>query len=120
MTTEFTSPLRYPGGKSRAIDFLLNYIPPFKEYRECFVGGASIFLSVKQKFGSDNKKYIINDLYTETYNFWKMIQDNPDELVSKIIDFKNQFQNGERGRERGRELFQYLSMNTVWSQEFLI
>lgn len=108
MTTEFTSPLRYPGGKSRAIDFIMNYIPDFKVYIEPFVGGSSIFLAAKQRF-PNNKTYIINDLYTETYNFWKMIQDNPDELVSKIIDFKNQFQNG--GRERGRELFQYLSMN---------
>lgn len=99
--------LRYPGGKSRAIDFLINYIPKFKEYREPFVGGASIFLAVKQKFGND-KKYIINDLYTEVYNFWKICQNNPSEIINKIITFKNLYKDQYN---EGRLLFQYLSMN---------
>ena len=36
------SPLRYPGGKSRAIKFLKDYFPKdFMEYREPFFGGGS-------------------------------------------------------------------------------
>lgn len=35
------SPLRYPGGKSKAIKFIAPLIPKFKEYREPFLGGGS-------------------------------------------------------------------------------
>jgi site-specific DNA-adenine methylase len=41
------SPLRYPGGKSRAIKFITQLIPEFKEYREPFVGGGSVFVYLK-------------------------------------------------------------------------
>ena len=35
------SPLRYPGGKSRAIKFLQDFFPKdFKEFREPFFGGG--------------------------------------------------------------------------------
>ena len=43
------SPLRYPGGKSKAIDFLMRYLPEdFSEYREPFMGGGSMFFYIKQ------------------------------------------------------------------------
>ena len=55
------SPLRYPGGKSKAIDQIAEYIPDsFSEYREPFVGGGSVFIYLKQKF--PHFKFWINDL----------------------------------------------------------
>ena len=48
---EVKSPLRYPGGKSKAISKILRYLPPdFSEYREPFVGGGSLFIYLKQKY----------------------------------------------------------------------
>jgi len=44
------SPLRYPGGKSRAVKKISSLVPDFKEYREPFVGGGSIFVYLKQKY----------------------------------------------------------------------
>ena len=44
------SPLRFPGGKSRALKQILPIIPEFKEYREPMVGGGSVFFALKQKF----------------------------------------------------------------------
>jgi DNA adenine methylase len=35
------SPLRYPGGKSRAVKYLSQFIPEFKEFREPFFGGGT-------------------------------------------------------------------------------
>jgi DNA adenine methylase len=44
------SPLRYPGGKSRAIQRMLHLMPDsFDEYREPFVGGGSFFIALRQK-----------------------------------------------------------------------
>jgi DNA adenine methylase len=45
------SPLRYPGGKSKAIDNIIPHIPlDIKEFREPFVGGGSVFLGFKKSF----------------------------------------------------------------------
>ncbi len=44
------SPLRYPGGKSRAIKLFSTLIPEFDEFREPFLGGGSIFIYAKQRF----------------------------------------------------------------------
>jgi DNA adenine methylase len=63
------SPLRYPGGKSRAVETIARLLPDFDEFREPFLGGGSVFVYVKQRF--PNKKYWINDLYTEFYTSWK-------------------------------------------------
>ena len=41
------TPLRYPGGKSRSVDLLLQYVPKFSEYREPFIGGGSLFIALK-------------------------------------------------------------------------
>ncbi len=42
------SPLRYPGGKSKALDRIIPLIPgDFDEFREPFVGGGSVFLLSK-------------------------------------------------------------------------
>ncbi|MBX3066987.1 MAG: DNA adenine methylase, partial [Anaerolineae bacterium] len=40
------SPLRYPGGKSRAMPQILQQIPlNMREYREPFIGGGSVYLA---------------------------------------------------------------------------
>ncbi len=44
------SPLRYPGGKSKAIKQISKLIPQFDEFREPFVGGGSVFIYLKQKY----------------------------------------------------------------------
>jgi site-specific DNA-adenine methylase len=71
MTPKAPSPLRYPGGKSRAISQILPLLPPsFRDYGEPFIGGGSVFLAVKSAFQSQVERYWINDL-------------NPD-LVAKL------------------------------------
>jgi site-specific DNA-adenine methylase len=43
-----SGPLRYPGGKSKALKFIAPLIPNFEEYREPFLGGGSVFIYLKQ------------------------------------------------------------------------
>lgn len=77
------SPLRYPGGKSKAIKQIAKYLPKkFSEYREPLVGGASVFFFVKQTFPQVD--CWINDLNEDLYFFWKSAQDNLIELVIEI------------------------------------
>ena len=44
------SPLRFPGGKSRALKQILPIIPEFKEYREPMVGGGSVFFALIKNY----------------------------------------------------------------------
>ena len=96
------SPLRYPGGKSRAIDTIAKLIPDFAEFREPFLGGGSVFVYVKQRF--PNRRYWINDLYSELYKFWEMTQKDVDALIAKVYEWKEKY-------TIGKELYQFLNEN---------
>ena len=51
------TPLRYPGGKSRACDKMDPYFPDFCEYdefREPFVGGGSVAIYITKKYPNLN------------------------------------------------------------------
>ena len=87
------SPLRYPGGKSRAIDLINSLVPDFDEYREPFVGGGSIFINLKQRYC--DKKFWINDIYYDLFKFWEIAQNNIEKLVEQIFFWRNKFQNGK-------------------------
>lgn len=96
------SPLRYPGGKSRAVDLIAQLIPDFDEFREPFLGGGSIFINVKQRY--PNKIFWVNDLYLELFKFWEMTQKDVDSLIDKIYEWRNQF-------PIGKELHKFLNKN---------
>lgn len=87
------SPLRYPGGKSKALKSIAPLIPDFKEYREPFLGGGSVFFYVKQKY--PNRKYRINDLYSKLYKFWSESQDNLEGVVQQVITWKKKYKEGK-------------------------
>ena len=88
------SPLRYPGGKSRAIKTISEYIPKkFSEFREPFVGGGSVFIYLKQQL--PNLKMAINDLNPELYLFWHFAQSDLLKLVSEVSQMKENYQDGK-------------------------
>lgn len=96
------SPLRYPGGKSRAVKLIAPLIPDFDEFREPFLGGGSVFIYAKQRF--PDKKFWINDLYFELYKFWEMAQKDARALIEKIREWRNEF-------PVGKELHRFLNEN---------
>ncbi|GAB1471497.1 DNA adenine methylase [Chloroflexota bacterium] len=88
------TPLRYPGGKSRAIEQMKYLVPKeFEEYREPFVGGASFFIYLKQKF--PKAKFWINDLNAELYYFWKFVQADSEKMAREIVKVKKEKLNGQ-------------------------
>jgi len=93
MMSILKSPLRYPGGKSRAIPKILEQFPKsFLEFREPFVGGGSVFITIRQKF--PEVKVWINDLNFDLYCFWKIAQSNTREFAGAITKIKNETKNG--------------------------
>ncbi len=87
------SPLRYPGGKSRAIKTIAPLIPEFREFREPFVGGGSVFFYVKQQF--PEREFWINDLYEKLFHFWSQSQIDLDKVVQQINQWKATHTNGK-------------------------
>lgn len=96
------SPLRYPGGKSRAIKHISPLIPEFDEYREPFVGGGSVFVYLKQRY--PKRKFWINDIYENLYHFWANTQTQTDDLITQVRSWKSDYTNG-------KELYRYLKEN---------
>ncbi len=87
------SPLRYPGGKSRAVERISRLIPPFEEFREPFVGGGSVFIYLKQKF--PQSKFWINDKYAELATFWSILQSDSEFLFEQIWQWRGEFADGK-------------------------
>lgn len=74
------SPLRYPGGKSRAVKLLTPYIPiEVKEICSPFLGGASLELTLAARgvkvWGYDN--------FLPLINFWQQVIKNPSKVALK-------------------------------------
>lgn len=94
------SPLRYPGGKSRAIKFLAQFLPKdIDEFREPFFGGGSLGLYVAQNHSKT--KIYANDLNYELFCFWQSLQGDCERLISGILELKNRF-------TEGRELYKFI------------
>lgn len=87
------SPLRYPGGKSRAVDLISTLIPEFDEFREPFLGGGSIFIYLKQKF--PDRKFWVNDLHYSLFKFWEMSQKDVNSVIKKINEWRGEFKEGK-------------------------
>ena len=94
------TPLRYPGGKSRAVTKMDPYFPDLRnyvEFREPFLGGGSGALYVTKKF--PNLKITVNDLYEPLINFWVQLQQFGDELTDKIRQYKSTHPEPDSARE---------------------
>ena len=81
------TPLRYPGGKSKAIKTLSQWYPKIiSEYREPFIGGGSIAIDVTKS--NPDIPIWINDLYVPLYNFWIQLRDRGEELSERVREEK--------------------------------
>ena len=84
------TPLRYPGGKSRACTKMDPYFPDLRnytEFREPFLGGGSVAIHISKKY--PHLKITVNDLYEPLINFWVQLQTFGDELTEKIKEYKS-------------------------------
>ncbi len=95
------SPLRYPGGKSKALQYIEKYLPTdFDEFREPFVGGGTLFIHIRQKY--PDAHIWINDLNYELFSFWVCARDQLSKLVAEVSKVKKNVHDG-------RKLFEELS-----------
>jgi DNA adenine methylase len=99
------SPLRYPGGKSRGVKFLREFIPEFSEFREPFFGGGSLSFFLVQL--RENKIFTASDLNYELYCFWTQLRNNPEKLIENLQQIYNSYKKND-DRNNGKELFKLI------------
>jgi DNA adenine methylase len=81
------SPLRYPGGKTRACKILHDIIVDnfdisnFDTIISPFFGGGSFEFYLQNNYG---KKLIVNDKFTPLYNFWKQVKTDKHTLCEEL------------------------------------
>ena len=93
------TPLRYPGGKSRACVKMDTYFPDLRnydEFREPFLGGGSVAIHITKKY--PNLDIWVNDLYEPLVNFWQQLQMFGVEMKDKLIDLKTSNNTPDKAR----------------------
>lgn len=69
---------KWGGGKRQLLNEILPKIPPHTRYYEPFIGGAAVLLGLRPKYA------VINDFNKELVNTYRVIRDNPEELIQLL------------------------------------
>ena len=79
------SPLRYPGGKSRAVSLIRPYIPAdISAICAPFLGGGSVELDC----AADGIEVHGSDAFEPLINFWQLTLENPAGLASRVEEYQ--------------------------------
>lgn len=99
--------LKWVGGKRQLLDSILPLIPEYTTYYEPFVGGGAVF------FHTQPKKAVINDSNGELINIYKMIKEQPEELIAILAKHRDEncqeYFYGIRSLDRERESYHQMS-----------
>lgn len=81
------SPLRYAGGKSKAIGLILENLPKLKEKKivSPFFGGGSVELCLSQMLGINVIGY---DIFNMLVNFWYVLINYKNEFITELMKFE--------------------------------
>ena len=92
------TPLRYPGGKSRAVPKLCQWLPAeITEYRESFLGGGSMAIEMTKRY--PDIPIWVNDLYKPLYLFWLALRDDGEYLYDQLIQLKQKHPDQDSARQ---------------------
>ncbi|WP_416838748.1 DNA adenine methylase [Haloferax sp. DFSO52] len=76
--------LKWAGGKSQLLDEIYSRFPTeYNRYHEPFFGGGAVFFDLEPKDGT------INDTNTRLINFYRVVRDNPSELLTRLREFEH-------------------------------
>lgn len=87
---EVKSNLRWPGGKSKMMKILDNFLPDkIDKYLETFTGGGSVLLHVIQNYRP--QVVYANDIDQKLINYYMSVQNDPKTVIKECLDIKNNF-----------------------------
>ena len=90
MKSTLTTPLRYPGGKSKWTALLYEYLPDmrnYEEWHEPFLGGGSFPIEITKRY--PDIRIWVNDLYPALYNFWTQLQSSGADMSERLLKIKD-------------------------------
>ena len=93
------TPLRYPGGKSRACVKMDPYFPDLRnydEFHEPFLGGGSVAIHITKKY--PDLKIWVNDLYEPLVNFWQQLQMFGVDMKNILSDLKSEYNTPDKAK----------------------
>lgn len=121
LTTNYYSPLRYPGGKgklSHYIQLLIEHnLITDGHYVEPYAGGASVALSLL--FNEYVRIVHINDYDFRIYSFWHSVLNETDELCNKILTAEITIENWKVQKEIQKNPEQFGQLDIGFSTFFL-
>jgi len=97
---QLKTPLRYPGGKSRACEKMGPYFPDlrnYNEFREPFLGGGSVAIYITKKY--PNLDIWVNDLYEPLVNFWQQLQMFGEDMKKQLVELKTANNTPDKAKE---------------------
>ena len=100
--------LKWAGGKRQLLDEIYARFPAdYDRYHEPFFGGGAVFFDLEPDGGT------INDTNPRLVNFYEVVRDRPEELVSRLREFDDPEADPDRNQEfaaenwKGKEVTQY-------------
>jgi len=103
------SPIRYAGGKSLAVGYILELLPNnVKKIISPFFGGGSVEIAMSKHLDLEVRGYEIFDILC---NYWKFQIENPKLLYEELKKLKPTFEEFERIRK---------ILNKVWKKEITL
>ena len=100
-----TPVLKWVGGKRQLLPEIKKRIPRITSYYEPFLGGGAVLFALQPK------KAVVNDLNTELINVYKVISNNPEELIEELKKYNNDEETFYKIRniDRNKKEFENLS-----------
>lgn len=77
--------VKWAGGKRQIVDQIVKYVPPtFSTYYEPFLGGGAVLLALQPE------RAVVNDINCELINLYQVVQNNVEELIEELKQYKNE------------------------------
>lgn len=114
----YKTPLRYPGGKSRACKKMDPFFPDLRDYTdfyEPFIGGGSVAIHIAKKYPSLN--IWVNDLHQPVANFWQQLRDKGYEMEQKLQELKSRYPDQSSAHGLFLQAKEYLDITPAESQD---
>lgn len=100
--------LKWAGGKRQLLDEIYSRFPAdYENYHEPFFGGGAVFFDLEPTGGT------INDTNPRLVNFYRIVRDHPEELISRLREFRDPDADPDEGRDfidenwKGKEIEEY-------------
>lgn len=101
--------LKWAGGKTQLLEQIKNnlsenILSKNFTYIEPFVGGGAVLFWMLERF-PNMEKVVINDINKDLINVYKVISNNPNELIDILQIFENEYHSLENSEEQKKEYY---------------